>query len=305
MATYRSTIGDILEPGFRKIFDDAYEEMPLVFPQVFHVNSSTKQDEKDSGVTGFGLLQETAEGASVDYDDPIQMYDVTYTHQKYTKGFKVSEEMVEDDQYNVIKGKPAQLARAARRTAEYSAANVFNRAFNSSYTGGDSQELCSTAHPRSDGGSTQSNASSTGITLTESNLETARIAFRQQLDDRGMRIQVMPKVLLVPVDLEKDAKIITGSNLRSGTADNDANIYKGMFKVISWEYITVNNTVWFLLDTSQHKINWFWRVKPEFKQDNAFDTGMALFKTRTRFSNGWSDWRGVWGSKGDATSYSG
>lgn len=305
MATYRSTIGDILEPGFRKIFDDAFEEMPLVFPKIFNVNKSSKQDEKDSGVTGFGLLQETAEGASVDYDDPIQMYDVTYTHQKYTKGFKVSEEMVEDDQYNVIKGKPAQLARAARRTAEYSAANVFNRAFNSSYTGGDAQELCSTVHPRSDAGDTQSNASSTGITLTESNLETARIAFRQQLDDRGMRIQVMPKVLLVPVDLEKDAKIITGSSLRSGTADNDANIYKGMFKVISWEYLTLNDTFWFLLDTSQHKVNWFWRVQPEFKQDNAFDTGMALFKTRTRFSNGWSDWRGVWGSKGDASSYSG
>ncbi len=304
MASYRSTFGDLLEPGFREIYNDAFEEMPLIFPQIFHVNSSSKQDEKDSGVSGFGLLQLTTEGASVDYEDPVQMYDVTYTHQKYTKGFKVSEEMVEDDQYNVIKGKPAQLARAARRTTEYSAANVFNRAFNTSYTGGDAVPLCSTIHPRSDGGSTQSNASTTGITLTESNLETARIAFREQLDDKGMRIQVMPNTLVVPIDLEKTAKIITGSNLRSGTADNDTNIYQGMFKVIAWEYLTLNNTMWFLLDTRQHKLNWFWRVKPEFKQDVAFDTGMALFKTRTRFSNGWSDWRGVWGSKGDAGAYS-
>jgi len=304
MASYRSTFGDLLEPGFREIYNDAFEEMPLIFPQIFHVNSSSKQDEKDSGVSGFGLLQLTTEGASVDYEDPVQMYDVTYTHQKYTKGFKVSEEMVEDDQYNVIKGKPAQLARAARRTTEYSAANVFNRAFSTSYTGGDAVPLCSTIHPRSDGGSTQSNASTTGITLTESNLETARIAFREQLDDKGMRIQVMPNTLVVPIDLEKTAKIITGSNLRSGTADNDTNIYQGMFKVIAWEYLTLNNTMWFLLDTRQHKLNWFWRVKPEFKQDVAFDTGMALFKTRTRFSNGWSDWRGVWGSKGDAGAYS-
>ena len=303
MAGYRSTFGDLLEPGFREIFDDAFKEMPLVFPQIFNVNSSTKQDEFDSGVTGFGLLQQTNEGASVDYEDPVQMYDVTYTHQKYTKGFKVSEEMVEDDQYNVIKGKPAQLARAARRTTEYSAANVLNRAFNTSYTGGDAVPLCSTVHPRSDGGSTQSNASTSGVTLTESNLETARIAFREQLDDKGMRIQVMPNTIVVPIDLEKTAKIITGSNLRSGTADNDTNIYQGMFKVISWEYLTLNNTMWFLLDSRQHKLNWFWRVKPEFKQDNAFDTGMALFKTRTRFSNGHSDWRGVWGSKGDGSSY--
>lgn len=305
MAIYRSSIGDILEPGFRQIYDDAYQEMPLVFPSIFHVNSSSKQDEKDSGVTGFGLLQQTAEGASVDYDDPVQMYDVTYTHQKYTKGFKVSEEMVEDDQYNVIKGKPAQLARAARRTVETSAANVLNRAFNTSYDGGDAVPLCSTVHPRSDGGSSQSNASSTSITLTDTNLETGRTEFRQQLDDRGMRIQVMPNVLVIPIDLEKDAKILVGSNLRPGSADNDINIYQGMFKVIAWEYITNNNTQWILLDTNQHKLNWFWRVNPEFKQDNAFDTGMALFKTRTRFSNGWSDWRGVWGSQGNAASYTG
>jgi phage major head subunit gpT-like protein len=306
MASYRSTFGDLLEPGFREIFNDAFKEMPMVFERIFRTNSSSKQDEKDSGVTGFGMLQETAQGASVDYEDPIQMYDVTYTHKKYTKGFKVSEELVEDDQYNVIKGKPAQLARAARRTAEYHGAEVLNKAFTTSgYNGGDAKPLCSVGHPRSDGGTAQSNASSTGITLTEENLETARIAFRQQLDDKGMRIQAMPGRLIVPVDLEKDAKIIVGSTLRPGTADNDMNIYKGALDVIAWEYITVNNTCWFLQDMAQHQLNWFWRVRPEFKQDVAFDTGMALFKSRTRFSKGWSDWRGFWGSAGDGSAYAG
>lgn len=304
MASYRSNFGDLLEPGFKKIFDDAFKEMEMVFPKIFNVDSSERQQEKVSGVTGFGLLQQTSEGASIDYEDPVQMYDTTFVHLKYTKGFKVSEEMVEDDLYNVIKGKPAQLGRAARRTAENSAANVLNRAFNSSYTGGDSEELCSTVHPRSDGGSTQSNASATGITLTESNLETARIAIRQQLDDKGQRIQIMPNKLVVPVDLEKDANIIVGSMLRPGTADNDLNIYKGKMEVIGWEYITTNNTMWFLMDSRQSELMWFWRIKPEFKQDNAFDTGMALFKTRTRFSNGWADWRGIWGSLGDGAAYS-
>lgn len=305
MASYRSNFGDLLEPGFREIFDDAFKEMPMMFEQIFRVETSSKQDEKDSGVTGFGLLQETAEGASVDYEDPLQMYDVTYTHKKYTKGFKVSEELVEDDQYNVIKGKPAQLARAARRTAEHLASQVLNRAFNSSYLGGDGEELCATGHPRSDGGTAQSNASATGITLTEENLETARIAARQQLDDKGQRIQVMPDKLIVPVDLEKDAKIIVGSNLRPGSADNDVNVYKGSLDVIAWEYITVNDTAWFLQDSRQHKLTHFWRVRPEFKQDVAFDTGMALFKSRMRVSDGWSDWRGFWGSKGDGSAYSG
>lgn len=305
MASYRSNFGDLLEPGFREIYDDAYAEEPTVYERIFHVNSSDKQDEKDSGVTGFSQLKQTDEGASVIYEDPVQMYDVTFTHKKYTLGFKVSEELVEDDQYNVIKGKPAQLGRATRRTAETIAANVLNRAFNSSYVGGDADELCATGHARSDGGASQSNASATGVTLTDENLETARIAFRQQLDDKGQIIATMPDRLIVPVDLEKDAKILVGSNLRPGSADNDINVYKGTLEVIPWEYVTVNNTLWFLQDASQHKLNYFWRVKPEFKQDVAFDTGMALFKTRMRCSVGWSDWRGFWGSLGDGAAYSG
>src|SRR3990167_11227185 len=110
MAVYRSNFGDLLEPGFREIFDDAFQEEPMVFERILRTETSTKQDEKDSGVTGFGLLQETSEGAQVDYEDPVQMYDVRYTHKKYTKGFKVSEELVEDDQYNVIKGNPESFS---------------------------------------------------------------------------------------------------------------------------------------------------------------------------------------------------
>lgn len=304
MASYRANFGDLLEPAFKKIFDDAFTEKEMVFPKIFSVQESSKQDEKVSGVTGFGLLQQTGEGSPIDYEDPVQMYDTRFVHLKYTKGFKVSEELVEDDQYNVIKGKPAQLGRAARRTAENSAANIFNRAFSQSYVGGDAYPLISTTHPRSDGGSSQSNASSTGITLTEANVETARIAARQQLDDKGMRIQTMPDTIVVPVDLEKDAMIIANSTMRPGSADNDINVYKGKFTVIPWDYITLNNTMWFMLDSTQHKLMWFWRVRPEFKQDSAFDTGMALFKTRTRFSNGFADWRGTWGSLGDGAAYS-
>ncbi len=303
MASKRSNWGDLLEPGFRKIFDDAFIELPMVFPQLFNVASSRKQDEFDSGATGFGLMQQTTEGEQVKYEDPLQMFDVTYTHLKFTKGFKVSEELVEDDLYNVIRTKPAQLARAARRTAENSASNVFNNGFDSTVIGGDTKSLVSTVHPRIDGGSSQSNASATGITLTESNLETGRIAMRQQLDDKGQRVQIIPNLILVPIDLEKTANIITGSNLRSGTADNDKNVYSGQFKVISWEYITNNNTMWFLIDRRQQKLMFFWRIRPEFNQDTAFDTGMALFKARTRFSNGFSDWRGVWGSLGDGASF--
>lgn len=299
---YRSGFGDLLEPGFRTIFNDKFSEIPQLFPQLFHVNTSDKQEEKDSAVSGFGLLSQTAEGGSVVYEDPVQMYDKRYIHLKYTKGFKISEELYEDEQYNVMNKKPAALGRATRRTAEYSASNVFNNAFSTSYLGGDAKPLCSISHPRSDGGTSQSNASASGITLTETNLDTGRLALRAQLDDKGMKIEAQANTLVVGPTLEKQAHIIVDSNLRSDSADNDLNFYKGKLKIVVWDWLT-SLTAWFLIDSRQHELNWFWRVKPEFKQDTAFDTGMALYKTRTRYSNGWSDWRGFWASKGDGAAY--
>lgn len=302
MASMKPAFGDLLEPGLRKIFDDKYSEIPEIFSQIFKVNTSSNESERDSAVTGFGLLTQTAEGGAISYEDPIQMYDVSYVHLKYTKGFKVSEELYEDDRYNIINKKPQALARAARRTTEYLASSVLNNAF-SSGTGGDAKYLCSTAHPRADGGTAQSNASATGITLTEANLNTGLLAMRGQLDDKGMKIQAKANVIIVPPALEKTAQILTKSQLRPGTGDNDFNYYEGLLKIITWDWLS-SSTAWFLLDSTLHELNWFWRVRPEFKQDNAFDTGYALYKTRMRCSKGWSDWRGVWGSKGDGAAYS-
>lgn len=299
----RGNFGDILEPGFRKIFNDRYSEIPEQFSKLFKMGSSTQYFEKDSAVSGFGMLEQTGENDPIRYEDPVQMYDVTYTHLKYTKGFSISEELYEDDLYNVMNKKPSALGRAARRTNEYYAAQIFNNAF-SSNTGGDGKYLCSTAHPRADGGTAQSNASSSGIALTEENLNTGILALEGQLDDKGMKVMAEASILLVPRALRKKAHEIVKSDGRSETADNDMNYYDGMgLSIMSWHYLT-SDTAWFLIDKSLHELNWFWRIKPEFKQDNSFDTGAALYKTRERFSRGWSDWRGVWGSQGDAAAYS-
>lgn len=303
MASYRSNFGDLLEPGLREIYDTRYNEIPSIFPQVLTVNNSTKQSEKDSAISGFGYLDETTEGGSVVYEDPVQMYDVTYTHKKYTKGFKVSEEMYDDDLYRIINRKPGQLAIAAKRTAEYHAAGLFNNAFSTSYTGGDAVPLASTKHPRSDGGSTQSNASANGLALGDANLNTAILAFESQLDDKGMKIATEANILLVPRALKKTATVLTQSTGLTQSDYNDMNYSKTLgLKVVAWHYLT-STTAWFLIDSSVALLNWFWRKQPEFKQDNAFDTGMALFKTSMRFSKGFSDWRGFWASKGDSGSF--
>lgn len=300
----RAHFSDLLTPGFRKIFNDRYTEVPLVAEKVFHMNTSEKADEKDSSVSGFGLAQLTGENAPVDYEDVIQGYDTTYTHLKYTKGFKITEEMYEDDLYNIMNKRPAALGRSMRRTSEYYAAKMFNDAFTSTQLGADGEELCSTSHDRSDGGTAQSNASATGITFGEENLETGRLAMRDQLDEKGQIIDVNADTLLIPIELEKSANLVINSNLRSETADNDLNFYKGKFKIVPWIYLT-SATAWFLIDSSMHELNWFWRRRPQFKQDELFDTEVAVYKSSMRFSKGWSDWRGVWGSKGDGAAYSG
>ncbi len=102
MAAYRANFGDLLEPGLRKLFDDEFKDIPEVYSSIFHVMDSSVDVERDSSITGFSLLTQTAEGGPISYEDPIQMYDVSYVHLKYTKGFKVSEELVEDDRYNII-----------------------------------------------------------------------------------------------------------------------------------------------------------------------------------------------------------
>lgn len=304
MAAQRPNFADELNPSIRKIFFDRYKEETQMMPMIFNVETSDRDQETDSGTTGFGKMELTDELGALPYEDPIKMFKTTYVHRKYAKGFKVSEELVDDDQHNVIKRLPKALAKSVVKTTEYHAASVFNNGFSTSYTSyGDGKPLFSTSHARSDGGTAQSNASATGLTLSEPNLETGALALETALDDKGEIINHMVDTMLVPIQLRKTAQIITESTKRSGTANNDLNVYEGRFNVMVWRYLT-NSTAWFLMDKGEHLINWFWRQRPQFRNDYAFDTDAALYKVKIRFSTGWSDWRGVWGSKGDGAAYS-
>jgi len=304
MAATRGNFADELDPSIRTIFFDRYDQEPQVMPQVFNVGTTTRESETDSGTTAFGKLQQTSELGALDYEDPLKMYRTTYTPLKYTKGFKVSQELKEDDQNNVIARMPRALAKSVVYTTEYWGASMWNNAFSTSYTSyGDAVPLCSTAHTRADGGSNQSNASSTGIPLNEANLETGRLAGEKMLNDKGEIVNFRMDNLLIPIDLRKTAQILTESTMRPGTANNDVNIYTGVFNVITWRYIT-STTAWFLIDKSNHLAEWLWRIRPEFKSDYNFDADAALYKVRIRFATGWSDYRGIWGSAGDAEDYS-
>ena len=290
----RANFGDLLEPGFRTIFFEQFSTLPTVYDKIFKVNSSSKQQEYDSSVSGFGQLVETTEGAPITYEDPIQGYDKSYVHKKYTKGFKITREMYEDDQYGVMAKMPKALASATNRTVETICGNIFDNAFTSG-TGGDGKYLCATDHPLTNGGTALDNSHTYGF--NETYLETALLSMRATTDDKGQKILVRPDTLLVPPALEKEANIMMKSTGRTSTNYNEINPYQGRLNIMVWDYID-NTQAWFILDSGLHQLNFFWRVKPEFAQDESFDTDAALYKTRCRFSVGFSDWRGVWGSTG-------
>jgi phage major head subunit gpT-like protein len=290
----RGNFSDLLYPGFRKIFNEEYAQLPTIHDKIFHVMDSSKQQELDSSVSSLGQLVQTTDDQAVSYESPIQGYDKSYVHLAYKKATKISREMYEDDQYNIMSKVPKMLASATTRTVETVTSNVFANAL-SSGTGGDGKYLVDTQHPRTDGGTAISNAATDAF--NEAGLKAALLKMRKTVDDKGQHIQITPDTLVIPPDMEFQANVILQSAGRTGTNYNEINPAQGRLKVMTWDYLT-NTQAWFVLDSGAHSLNMFWRVRPEFSQDESFDTDVAKYKVRCRLSVGWSDWRGVYGSTG-------
>jgi hypothetical protein len=290
-----------LWPGVNKWYGDSYNEKPLVWTRIFEQDTSTKGYEEDVQVVGTGLMPVKAEGSPITYDDRKQGFVQRYTHIHYGLGFVVTEEAIEDDQYMIVaKGRAQALGRSVRVTQETIAANVLNRAFNSSYTYGDGKELIATDHPNYSGG-TFSNELTTAADLSEASLEQLCIQISQATDDRGLRINIMPRSLIVPSDLQFEAHRILKSNLQNDTANNATNALKdmGMFPdgIIVNTFLT-DTDAWFVRTDCPNGLKAFMRKMPMFAVDNDFDTSNAKFKASFRASWGATDPRGVFGSGG-------
>jgi len=306
----------LVDPGIKAVLADEYKMLDEKLMKVFKSVELRTISEEFAGYAGLAGIPLVDEAEEFGEDAIMHTYDTTLTAYKYGQLMPISYELLEDDLSGAIE-KAKYGSRALVRKAEELGSDVFNHAFNTSYTSyGDSLPLCSTAHTRADGGSNQSNASSTSVVLSEANLETGIIAMREQLDDRGNLISVVPNVLLVPPALEKEAIEITKSANRSGTADNDVNVYNmkqytgGQLNVIVWDYLGAaaggSDTAWFLLSQGDHQVNWGWRRKPAVKRlDESVGAKNEIYywKMSFRAAYGWRDWRGVWGSQGDASSY--
>lgn len=289
-----------LWPGVNAWYGKAYAEYATEYDKLFDKFSSNKPFEEDVGVSSFGLAVNKPEGSAISYDSERQAFITRYQHAVFALGFIITREMMEDDQYDVVGQRKAQgLAFSMRQTKEVIAANVYNRAFSASYTGGDGVSLINASHPNVKGG-TWSNQIATAADLSEAALEQAVIDIAGFTNDAGLLIAVRPDALIIPRQLTFEAQRILGTDKRPGTDNNDLNAIKDMGlipKVVVNHYLT-DPDAWFIRTNVPHGMKHFERRADAFDMDNDWDTENAKFKATARYSFGWTDPRGLYGSAG-------
>ena len=297
MTVATGNFAELLWPGINEIWGTKYNDYEPMYPKIFEVKSSDKRFEKEQGVTGLGLAALKNEGSDISFEDPFQGYQEEYNNLTYALGTTVTREMYEDDQYNYINEAPAWLARSMRQTEETIAFNHLNRAFNTSFTGADGVSLCNASHPLV-GGGTYRNQLSTPSDLTQTSLETAVQDLMDFVDEQSLKIRTLPKCLVVPTALNFTGRKLLESSFVVGSADNDINPMTGLWTdyVVS-PYLT-DPDAWFIITDVMHGLTWYNRRSAEIVRDNEFDTQNLKFATTARWSSGWTDARGVFGTAG-------
>lgn len=289
-----------LWPGIKEWWGRSYSEHPEEYVDLFEKETSDKAYEEDVEITGFGLAPVKAQGSSINYDTESQGAVTRYTHVAYALGYVVTFEELRDDLYEVVsKRRAKQLAFSMRQTKENVGANVFNRAFSSSFTGGDGVSMINSAHPTTAGN--QSNVLTTAADLSEAGIEDLTIQIMQAQNSKGLRISLMPQSLHVPVQGYYEANRILKSVLQNDTSNNAINVLKAVNvfpKGIKMNHYFTSATAWFIRTNAPAGLKMYERDSIMFDQDNDFDTKNAKAACYERYSMGWSDWRGVFGTPG-------
>ena len=290
-----------LWPGVKAWWGRTYNEHVTEYTDLFDTFSSTQAYEEDVQIVGFGLAPVKAQGAAVTYDSEVQGPTTRYTNVAYALGYIVTHEELKDNLYSeVSQGRSGALAKGFRQTKERVGAGVYNNAFNSSYTGGDGIALCSTAHVSTSGG-TWSNRLAIDADLSESALEDMIVQIMGATDDRGLLINLMPKSLHIASANWFNANRILKSVYQTGSANNDINVVKATNALpmgIKLNHYFTAPQAWFLRTNITNGMKFYDRESISFTQDNDFDTMNAKAKGYERYSCGWTDPRGVYGSNG-------
>lgn len=306
MAISRAQLAKELEPGLNSLFGLSYDTYSREYADIFTIEDSQRAFEEEVLITGFGSAPTKTEGQSVAFDNAGEGWTSRYTAETIALAFSLTDEAVEDNLYDSLgKRYVKALARSMANTKEVKGADILNNAFNTTggYNGGDGVSLINTEHPLT-GGGTAANRATVMSDLNEASLEDALIDISTFTDDRGLTISVQATKLIVPPQLNFVADRILNSTLRSGTADNDINAMKNT-GVLPQGYMVnhylTDPEAFFLCTTiteGGEGLKMFQRTSMETNMEPDFSTGNIRYKARERYSFGWSDWRGVYGSAG-------
>ena len=300
MAISRAQLLKELLPGLNALFGLEYKTYGEEHKEIYETETSERSFEEETKLSGFSAAPVKSEGAAIAYDNAQEAWTARYSHETIALGFSITEEAVEDNLYDSLSKRYTKaLARAMAYTKQVKAASVLNNGFSSSYVGGDGQPLFSASHPLITGG-TNSNRL-TASDLNETSLEAAVIQIAGWTDERGLLIAAKPGKLIVPPALMFTAKRLLDTELRVSTADNDINALKAMGSIPGGytvnHYLTDTNA-WFLTTDVPNGMKYFVRTPLQNSMDGDFDTGNVRYKSRERYSFGFSDPLGMFGSPG-------
>jgi hypothetical protein len=302
MAISRAQLAKELEPGLNALFGLEYKNYENQHSEIFDKESSDRAFEEEVMLSGFGTAGVKQEGSAVGYDDAQETFTSRYTHETIALAFSITEEAIEDNLYDSLGSRYTKaLARSMATTKQVKAANVLNNGFNSAFKGGDGKELFATDHPTLNG--TVRNELTTAADLNETSLEQSLIDIADMKDERGLKIAAKGVKMIIPSALQFTAERLMKSSQRVGTADNDINAVKSM-GMIPQGYV-VNNYLtdtdaFFIKTDVPNGMKYFERAALKTAMEGDFDTGNMRYKARERYSFGFSDYRGIFGSPGTA-----
>ena len=301
MAISRAQLLKELLPGLNALFGLQYKTYDQEHEEIYETETSERSFEEETKLSGFSAAPVKNEGSALAYDNAQEAWTARYNHETIALGFSLTEEAIEDNLYDSLSARYTKgLARAMAYTKQVKGAAVINNGFTAGYNGGDGVVLFSTAHPLISGG-TNSNRPSTGADLNETSLEAAVIQIAGWTDERGLLIAAKPKKLIVPPSLQFVATRLLETSLRVGTTDNDINAIKSNGSIPGGytvnHYLTDTNG-WYLCTDVPNGMKHFVRTPLSNGMDGDFDTGNVRYKSRERYSFGWSDPLGMFGSPG-------
>ena len=301
MAISRAQLLKELLPGLNALFGMEYSRYGEEHKEIYETETSERSFEEETKLSGFSAAPVKNEGQAIAYDNAQEAWTTRYNHETIALGFSITEEAIEDNLYDSLSARYTKaLARAMAYTKQVKSASVLNNGFSAAYVGGDNVPLFSTAHPLVNG-ETNSNRPAVAADLNETSLEAAVIQIAAWTDERGLLIAAKPRKLIVPPALMFVATRLLETELRVGTTDNDINALKNNGSIpggYTVNHFLTDPNAWFLTTDVPNGMKHFVRMPLANSMDGDFDTGNVRYKARERYSFGWSDPLGMYGSPG-------